>query len=204
MQRNGRRVTLLKPTMMKGIEMTPRSCKRFFGVALAVWAPIVYFAGCDGAGPGEIDYYYHLFDTEFSWVIEATPPYFTTETPVDISVTVRPRESGVGYFTISGGHSNGTAAGDALAPVSGEVGTVVAPVEFAAGEPTQLTWRVQLNEVSPDLPYDGVRFQFSAGFDSVMVDSTMYPLGAPELTAQFGSGYLPGFSRMFNLDPPNR
>ncbi len=63
---------------------------------------------------------------------------------------------------------------------------------------TMETW-LQLN----DSPFDdGVRFQFYAGFDSVMVDSTMYPLGAPELSAQFGSGYLPGFSRMLNLDPP--
>ncbi|PJA76896.1 hypothetical protein CO151_01300 [bacterium CG_4_9_14_3_um_filter_65_15] len=168
--------------------MNPRLHKRLFGMVIAVLAPAVYFAGCGSPASLPPDnYWYHLFDTEFSWVIEATPPYFTTETPIDIAITVRPRESGVGLFTIWGGYSNGDMAGTALAPVTGEIGTVVAPVQFEAGEPTRLVWRVQLNEVSPGLPYDGVRFQFYAGFDSVVVDSTMYPLGAPELTAQFGS-----------------
>ncbi len=147
------------------------------------------------------DLWCHLMDTEFSWVIEASPPHFTTATPVDISVTVRPRESGVGHFTIIGENPENGADGVMLSPVTGEMGTVLAPVVFHAGEPTELTWRIQLNEIDSALPYQGVRFQFFAMFDSVMVDSTMYPLGAPELTAAFGSGYLPGFSTLFHLDP---
>ncbi len=183
--------------------MNPRLLKRLIAMVVAVLAPAVYFAGCgDPASLPPDDYWYHLFDTEFSWVIEATPAYFTTETPIDIAITVRPRESGVGHFSFIGENPENGADGEMLSPVTGEVGTVVAPVTYVAGQPTTLTWRIQLNEVSPNLPYDGVRFQLYAGFDSVMVDSTMYPLGAPELAAQFGSGYLPGFSRMLNLDPP--
>ncbi len=183
--------------------MIPRSLKTSFGIMVTVLVVALYLTGCDGSGPGgRDDFWYHLFDTEFSWVIEPDPPYFTTETPVDIAITVRPRESGVGHFTFIGENPENGADGEMLSPVSGEVGTVSAPVTYVAGEPTTLVWRIQLNEVRPNLPYDGVRFQMYAGFDSVMVDSTMYPLGAPELSAQFGSGYLPGFSRMLNLDPP--
>lgn len=163
-------------------------------------ASFVFNVGC-GETPMAPDQWYHLMDTDFSWVIEASPPHFTTATPVDISVSVRPRESGVGHFTIIGGHSDGTMAGDLLSPVPGEVGTALAPVVFHAGEPTELTWRIQLNEIDSSLPYQGVRFQLYAGFDSVMVDSTMYPLGAPELIDAFGPNFIPGFSTLFHLDP---
>ena len=183
--------------------MNSRLFRRVFGAVMVMLAPAFFCAGCDGSGPGEVDdLWYHLFDTEYSWVIEATPSYFTTETPIDITVTVRPKESGIGCFSFIGENPDNGADGEMLSPVAGDVGTVVAPVTYVAGQPTTLTWRIQLNEANFSSSYDSVGFQLYAGFDSVMVDSTMYPLGAPELAARFGQDFISGFSRMLNLDPP--
>ncbi len=170
----------------------------FFSMFTVLFLALLFLPACDGDGPGEVDdLWYHLFDTEFSWVLGASPPYFTTDTPVDISITVRPRESGVGHFTIVGNNPDNGADGTMISPVTGEVGSLNAPVIFEAGQPTQLTWRIQLNETDRQ----SVRFTFFANFDSVMVDTVMYPLGAPELSAAFGSGYLPGFSTLFHINP---
>ncbi len=159
------------------------------------------FAGCDGDGPGEVDdLWYHLFDPEYSMEVVSSPPYFTTENPVEITVTVHPRESGIGSFMIGGNNPDNGADGTMLSPVIGEVGTLSAPVTLEAGQPTQLTWQIQLNEL-PESGPQHVRFSFSAGFDSVLVDSTMYPIGAPELVHEFGSGYGTSIGTLFHLYP---
>ena len=159
------------------------------------------FAGCEGDGPGEVDdLWYHLFDPEYSMEVVSSPPYFTTENPVEITVTVHPRESGTGRFWISGNHPDGTANGTLLSPETGEVGRLFSSVVLEAGLPTRLIWQIQLNEINESLPQK-VRFSFEAGFDSVLVDSTMYPIGAQELVHEFGSGYGTSIGTLFHLYP---
>ena len=59
-----------------------------------------------------------------------------------LSVTVLPKNSGVGSFGIGGSGPAGGVLGEVLAPTRGEFGAQRVPVHFQAGKEATITWRV--------------------------------------------------------------
>ena len=163
---------------------------------------ILLLGACGKDGPTEGWNPYHFFDLDFGMVMDASPPYYTTEVPIDVTVTVIPKNSGVGRFVIEGTGPSGGPLGEVLTPVSGELShghSVRAQVTYEAGKPTTLTWEVKIYPLDR---IDSTRFTFWAGFDSVVIDSTMYSIDAPEVVYQFDYDFISAFSGMLWLNPP--
>ena len=168
------------------------------GLVLAGSLLSLLLAAC-GQKPFEGMDWYIMFDKDFGVVMDASPPYYTTEDTIAVTVTVIPKNSGVGHFGIGGTGPAGGLLGEVLSPVTGEFGSLTAPVEFEAGKEASMTWRVKIYPLDR---IDSARLTLDAGFDSVVIDSTMYSIHAPEVTYQFGSGFIHAVSGMLWLKAP--
>ena len=166
---------------------------------IVVLSFILLLAACGTDGPDERWDWYFMFDKDFGVVMDASPPYYTTEDTIAVTVTVIPKNSGVGHFGIGGTGPAGGLLGEVLSPVTGEFGSLTAPVEFEAGKEASMTWRVKIYPLDR---IDSARLTLDAGFDSVVIDSTMYSIHAPEVTYQFGSGFIHAVSGMLWLKAP--
>ena len=166
---------------------------------IVVLSFILLLAACGTDGPDERWDWYFMFDNDFGVVMDASPPYYTTEVPIDVTVTVLPKNSGVGYFSIAGTNGVGDPIGEVLTPAAGEFGWVSVPVVYEAWKERSLTWQVRIYQQDK---IDSARLTFWASFDSVVIDSTMYSIDAPEVAYQFGYDFIHAVSGMLWLNPP--
>ena len=122
-------------------------------------------ASCGGDGEEEYEFG-GLFDTRFQKVA-VSPSTIAEGSSNTITWDIMPRFTGTGHVLIAG-HGGGHPLGMITAPVVGELGEVIVPVDFVGGISARSTFTLL---VTTDLAHVGISFQ--AIYDSVLVDGDM-------------------------------
>lgn len=114
-----------------------------------------------------------------------TPRTFVPATTNTIQMRALPRYAGKGWFSLIG-HGGGSPIGRALSPIAGEIGLVSVPMTFAPDQEARLDWSITIETSLDQVALTGV-----AQYDSVVIDSYMYPVTAPEVMSYFGYHMVP-------------
>ena len=120
----------------------------------------------------------HLFDTSYGFNITSTPASPAVGDTLHLVLDATPRATGVGHVSL---HGLGMGAGDALSPVTGEVGKISYPVRFDAGSATTVEWVILV-----DTPLDVIGIDCFMGFDSVEINGSLYTPTSLEAWNEFG------------------
>jgi hypothetical protein len=114
----------------------------------------------------------------------ADPERFVQGQPTVLTVQVRPLFSGTGFFALLG-YGGGSPVGHLESPVQAEVGVVVVPAAFTAGQTSTLACTLHVETI-----LDHIGIGVYAQFDSLVLDGKMYPVGSQEVHDRFGSDLL--------------
>ncbi len=146
--------------------------------------------------PGGGDSWYDMFDPATGIIIIAAPNYYTTTDTIIVTVTVRPNNTGVGFWLISGYNGGGSdPIGTAYSPIAGAFGLLAAPIAFEEGREVSIAWKLTLNQTMTN----SARLGLAAVFDSVLVDGTMYAVESPELIPYFGFDFITSTADLLTL-----
>lgn len=129
---------------------------------------------------------YNLFDSSTGFEILITPPVLANGDTLHVIMTALPRHAGVGICELRG-QSGGHPIGDALSPVTGEIGAVSTSVPFAADDPVVVDWTMIL-----DTPYSGFSVTGFMAFDSVVIDGLMCSTHSQAAYRVFGTDFIAG------------